>query len=211
MKQLFVVVITFFILTSCQKENSTELQPNYLPLKIGNYWIYQYFVIDYLGNETELAKIDSVVIIGDTIINNNRYFIFEGDNHTVPVRNIVDILRDSSGYIVDNHGKIQFSNNNFTDTLNFRFGTCCENDTIFIISYTMERPNYNVSVPAGTFNVLNYKGTFYSPIDLVPLGFENPFYFNTYYADKIGKISQNQIYSERVLHDKRLIRYHIQE
>lgn len=210
MKELFALMLSFLILISCQKEHPTELQPDYLPLAIGNYWIYQYFFIDSLNQVTEVTKYDSIAISRDTIIRDKQYYVFEGTVFSNERKVVVDILRDSSGYLVDNYGRIRFSYNNFTDTIYYQIVTCCENDTMFTISYKMECPDYPVTVPAGTFNVLNYQGTYYSSINILE-NFDNPIYLNTYYADKVGKVLEMTAYSSYHITEKRLIRYHIQE
>lgn len=67
-----------------------------------------------------------------------------------------------------------------------------------------------ITVPAGTFDVLNYKGVLTMSEDTP--GMENPRYLNNYYADGIGKIvtTNSYVHAQRFI-EKRLIRYHIEE
>ena len=149
---------------SCNKEHSNpKLDPvdktNYFPLEIGNYWIYEHYDIDSSGIETERNRTDNVILSRDTIINGNQYFILEGTNYPFDDGNwgIVDILRDSSGYLVNEKGQIEFSADNFADTLNSKPGVF-NNDTLYTLTYQMEKVSDPVTVPAGEFEVLNFKG-----------------------------------------------------
>jgi hypothetical protein len=57
MRKLFFIGFALAILTSCQKNDENPLQKKsvYLPLEIGNYWVYEHYKIDTLGNETKLS------------------------------------------------------------------------------------------------------------------------------------------------------------
>ena len=212
MKKYFVLVIVIAFITSCQKDDyQVEIKNNYAPLEIGNYWIYENYIVDSIGNETETSIIDSVVITRDTIINSMKYFILEGTNYPfIRERQIIDILRDSLGYLVNSKGRILFSENNFIDTLYKRVELSGVNDTIFTCTYKMENPNYSVTVKAGTFEVLNFKGTLFRYINLQEI--ENPKYTNTYYADNVGKILETYLYlNSLTIIERRLLRYYIQE
>ena len=103
------MAVTFF--SSCKKEDNDAIKTSYLPLRIGNYWIYQDLRIDTSGNETADSKLDSVIIKRDTIINKKKYYVLEGIFYPATSRGrwgIIDILRDSSGYIVNENGDVQF-------------------------------------------------------------------------------------------------------
>jgi hypothetical protein len=96
MKKLFLLVCMLVLLISCQKEEPKPSNPtpqtNYLPLKIGNYWVYQRFHVDPLGNENLLNGTDSVVVKSDTTIRNKQYFVLEkfiGNNFNRLLREIV--------------------------------------------------------------------------------------------------------------------------
>jgi hypothetical protein len=212
MRKLFLLIIATSILTSCQKDNSPKIQTNYLPLEIGNYWIYHYFEIDTLGNETAMSMIDSVVISRDTIINHKKYYVFEGTNYPFTYSGywgIVDILRDSSGYIVNQKGIVQFAENDFTDTIAY-YVSVYNDDTLFTIAYQMEEVGNTLTVPAGTFKVLDYKGAVVTSINTP--GIIYPRYTNIYYAEGVGRIMQTYFYlAGPKNYEKRLIRYHIQE
>jgi len=216
MKNLFVLSAFAFLLiliNSCSKVEEIDTSPQethlqHFPLKTGNYWIYQHYEIDTSGEEKKISTIDSVVITGDTIINDLTYYVLSGTFIGEPFI-VLDILRDSSGYLVNHKGQIKFSEDNFKDTLlttNVTFG----DSTLTTINFKMERQDEPITVPAGTFdNVLNYKGTikFY--------GLNNPFYKdkNIFYAKDVGKILDTYYWisrAKRKRYERRLIRYHVE-
>ena len=201
--------------TSCQKDGA-EPEPdiqkahNYFPLEIGNYWIYSNYEIDTLGNEKDMNKKDSVIISRDTTIRGNQYYILEGLKfpNNVSHWSIIDILRDSSGYLVDDKGGIKFSATNFKDTL-YTFVQLNNEDTLYTLTYKMEKSNSLVTVPAGEFKALNFKGTVFTPFTIK--GIKNPRYIDNYYAENVGKIFQTYFYmSSQKTFEKRLIRYKIE-
>ncbi len=215
LKKVLVLIIAIATIISCEKEEVDEIpiiipeSIRYTALEVGNYWVYKHYFIDTSGVETESSIVDSVVISRDTIINDNKFFIVEGTNYpySFGAWGIIDILRDSSGYLVNNTGNIKFALDNFQDTLVNMAGMELE-DTIYTLSYIMEEPGSPVTVPAGTFNVINYKGTVkYN--DVMP-GIINPRYLNTYYAENIGKVLDTYyFYDSPFICEKRLVRYNI--
>jgi hypothetical protein len=212
MKHLFYLSFLAFALLSCEKQSDsslTEPSNSYLPLQIGNYWVYQHVRIDSLNQETLLPQTDSVIVDRDTLINDHSYFILEGTNYPFNSDRwgIVDILRDSMGYLVDQTGRIKFSDSNFSDILDSKIEVI-EMDTLYSLSYKMETEDNPYTVPAGVFEVLNYKGTVVSHQELP--GRENPRYLHTRYSPGVGKVMQSYFYfySPYVI-EKQLIRYHI--
>lgn len=216
MRKLFYLGLMITLFASCEKDdlNSTNdpaEKTNYLPLDVGNYWIYKHFDIDSLGNETEINKTDSIVIRRDTIINNNQYFILEGTNYPFNGGHwgIIDILRDSSGYLVNEKGQIKFSKDNFTDILASKIEVF-ENDTLYTLTYQMEKMTNPVTVPAGEFEVLNFKGTVLTHQQFK--GTKNPRFLNNLYSNNVGKILQTYFFlSSPNFSEKRLVRYNIKK
>ena len=205
-----------FFFFSCQKDGnesdgSTLKVFNYYPLEIGNYWIYSNYKIDTLGNERDMNKKDSVIISRDTIIRGNQYYILEGSMYLFDGGewSIIDILRDSSGYLINDKGEVKFSANNFIDTL-YTFIQLNNEDTLYTVTYQMEKLNSTVNVPAGNFEALNFKGSLYTQI--MVKGIKNPRYINNYYANNVGKIFQTIFYlASPDIFEKRLERYKINQ
>lgn len=212
MRKLFVFGLAIALLASCKKDsNPGENGENqsYFPLEIGNYWVYQHYNIDALGSETETDKTDSIIVSRDTLINEYVYYILEGTNY--PYRSgrwgIVDIVRDSNGYLVNYKGITQCAQNNSSDILASKTEIIGQ-DTLYTLSYQMENMSENITVPAGIFDVLNYKGTVISKEEIP--GIQNPRYLNNYYAKNVGKVLESYFYfNSKTYSEKRLIRYKV--
>jgi len=162
-----IFTVLMFTLFSCSKDennngntNLTPWEAGYIPLYPGNYWVYEHYKIDTLGNETFSDNYDSVVITGIEIIGGVQYFVFEGTWMSSPdPMDTLFALRDSAGYFVDPSGTIYFTDQNFTDTLETFTFVISNGDTLYESCYKMESEPQVVTVPAGTFETLNYNGT----------------------------------------------------
>ena len=213
MKKLFLLAIAA-LLFSCQKDNDLQNEktyPNYYPLEIGNYWVYENYQIKPSGEEILGSFVDSIVINRDTIINGNVHYIMEGKKLPLYAStwSIIDIVRDSSGYIVNHEGMKRFAYDNYSDIL-VDYVKFEGSDTMYTLTYKMEQPEFQVSVPAGTFDVVNYQGTVISYN--APSSIPNPRYNNNYFVENIGKIHESWHYFHSPdVNEKRLVRYHIQE
>lgn len=214
MRKLVAIAFVVITISSCQKHDpapdETSLKSVYLPLTVGNYWIYEHFEVESNGNETKLSFQDSLVITKDTLINGYKYFVLEGVKY--PFTNqwsVIDIIRDSSKYLVNHDGKTLFSENNFTDTL-YQFVDLFNNvDTVYSVFYMMQKPDNSVTVSAGTFDVLNFNGflkLFYPSNTGVDIVYEN---LKTYYAPGVGRVLISyKWYSNREKKiERRLVRY----
>lgn len=217
MRKLFLFSAMILLTLSCENKDpdsgieNPSLKPDhsYFPLTIGSFWIYQNLTIDPDGMETLREGADSIVISKDTIINNRLYYVFEGSNYPFNGGEwgIVDILRDSMGYIVNPHGDIKLSFENFTDTLHVKTENH-QDQLLYTLSFKMEQEDVHVGVPAGSFQVINYKGTLISAREIK--GVPNPRYLNNYFASGVGNVLKTYYYlSSPNAIEKRLIRYHI--
>lgn len=214
MRKLWLFGLMMSLLFSC-KENETitpidnlGIVTDYLPMKVGNYWVYRHYIIDTLGIATEQTRTDSVVITGDTMINGKQYFVFQGTNYPYNANwGIIEMLRDSGDYIVNSQGIIKFSKTNFTDVLASKTEVF-NGDTLYSLNYRMEMPDTAIRVPAGLFGVLNYKGTIETPQNRP--GIPNPRYMNTYYSNEVGKVAETYLFLNHPnTFEKRLIRYNV--
>ena len=216
MKKMILLFVVAMVAMACQKDelpvepgNPTEPEVNYYPLTIGSYWNYKHFEVDTNGIETELNFTDSVIITKDTIINGNTYKVFEGSNNPLTDWGILNIVRDSSNYIVDIDGVIIFSPDNYTDTLRQGVFYKLTNDTVYTYFSMMEDNGQVVNLPAGTFEVLNYKTTYIFPDKIsFPQLYrrEN----DTFYAPNVGKVVSSYFYASQTdVIEKRLTSYYI--
>ena len=208
---MFYFSLMLAALISCKENDDNpndDLQVVYdfLPMQTGNYWVYGHYKIDTLGNVFDEERADSVVITGDTLVNGKQYYVFEGTNYPyLAVWGIIDLLRDSSGYIVNDRGIIRFTDGNFDDILASKTEVI-SGDTIYTVEYRMKNPDSVITVPAGSFGVLNYCGTVETPQDIP--GIANPRYMNNYYADEVGRVVETYFYLNNPnIYEKRLLRY----
>jgi hypothetical protein len=216
---LSVTTLLLVLLSSCKTENdpkSEKVVPNYMPLAVGNYWVYQNYRVDSLGNERLINQIDSVVITKDTIVNNKKYYVFEGSKYQMVFPRLV---RDSLGYLVSNKGEVLLSSTNYSDTISTKkYLGIIENgkEVIFgMLKTRMDSTLKTISVPAGKFDAITCHGTlkiFYYDSN----GNNNQIMYvdqNAYFAANIGKIIDTYYYYSNVklkLRDEiRLIRYKI--
>lgn len=207
-----IVAMTFFS-TSCKKENTPEpdnnnnvtVYPEYSMLDTGNYWIYQRFAIDSMGNETPQSIYDSCYIEKDTLINGLTYYKYY--DPFIPSMNC-KFVRDSLHYMVNSSGEILLSTSDFSNVLTVRYSSI-SSDTICRIERKMTDKNVTVQTSAGTFTTINAKETYYMYPGWDFAGSIR--YRNIRYAEGIGKITEtlpfyvsNPGYTER-----RLVRYHV--
>ena len=209
MRKLFVFGLSVVLLSACQKNEDPALisESSYTPMKTGNYWVYAHYQIDPNGHAIPQSRTDSVIITGDTLINGLVYYKFEGTSYpwSGGQWRLIALLRDSSGYLVDARGTIKFAARNFNDVLASKT-EIVEGDTLYTLQYRMEKVDGTVSVPAGDFEVLNYRGTVRMPEDRPDI--PNPRYMNTYYAKGTGKILETYFFlNDSRINEKRLIRF----
>lgn len=223
MRNLLIVSLLLVMLYSCKKDeiqedqNQHEPSKTYLPLESGNYWIYQSVTIDSLGNEVPKEMYDSIVVTGVENIRGNQYYEVEQHlNYAGTLKDLVDVgrpflfgkyLRDSLGYIINKSGTISLSSSNFTDTLKQGYQTA-NNDTVCYITYKMEHVNQPVTVPAGDFEVIRFRGTV--QIDKDWIFHEEVVYSNTYYAEDVGVVKETAPYlSGKGGVGRNLVRFHV--
>lgn len=173
-KVVFVFFSLLIFTTACHKKHEaspTQNTNNYLPLKVGNYWIYQTITInnsDTINDQILHSNFreDSLCITGDTIIKGNTYYIFKAIplNSAYPMEASFypTLLRDSADFIVDNFGKKWVSSSNYTDTLStFQY---FELGTEFAYGYyKIGNTDTTITVPAGTFTSADVKKTEFRP------------------------------------------------
>lgn len=174
--------------TSCKKEDSeTPLTPvpqeDYMQLKVGNYWVYEGYKVDSLGNEIPTTYLtDSLIIIGDTNIGSNIYY------KKLSTKSLhVSYLRDSSGYLIDQDGRVLFSDHDFmniirTDTIGPGIG---------IIEYMMHDRDCTITAPIGIYPCLEFRGKVIASDPQYPHGINYTHYF---YADGVGMIKSSNFF-----------------
>jgi hypothetical protein len=160
--QIYFITIILLIY-SCKKDttiisskapghNSTS-SVSYLPLTVGNYWVYQMFSLDTGGVETAMNKVDSVYIQKDSIIGGKTYYYFcQSDSaFTAALFPLRGLIADSSGFLKYYGGEILLDPIHINDTLKI------DTTTWKIIYYTIPIPFSNVTVPAGVYSGVGMK------------------------------------------------------
>jgi hypothetical protein len=182
---LFITLISVVALAACNKNNSEDelspvQTPDYMQLKIGNYWVYEKYTIDSDGIENPIwGETDSSIITGDTMIDNIKYYkkLSVNQEH-------MSYLRNSNGYLVNLEGEVLFSENDFSNIIRV--------DTIgpglAYIEYMMHDEDSSINVPIGTYPVIEMRGKV-TPLDpQYPHGINYTHYF---YADGMGLIKSS--------------------
>jgi len=202
----FIFFLLVIFNASCKKQEALNIdEPTdaqlYFPLSSGNYWIYQTYTQNDTGYTTN-GNLDSIFIEKDTVINGMSYFKF----NRIPSQYQPVYRRDSSGYIVDETGRIFFSVNNFTDTL---YSISDSTSNIYLMSYKMESKDTIIDVDAGSFKCYDYRGFYYSIPPYSDL-FGSPRLTHDFYAPSIGLLKKVYFFSSSpYITEKRLIRFHI--
>ena len=113
MKNFLLIIATSFILFSCSK-NDDDIQnvtTSFFNINTGNKWVYNRYAISTLGSTSSIIQIDSVLVIGDTLINSISYKKIEHKEFTVNSNNLLqtyyEYLRiDSNDHLVDTNGYV---------------------------------------------------------------------------------------------------------
>ncbi len=156
MKYFFSITIIIATIFSCNKQEDTTIDKfndeagNFLPLAVGNYWIYEVNKVDIDGN-TEFVNMDSTYIYGDTLINNLNYFCFKSSSAT----SYNQYLRDSSDYIVDQNGQRFLYQMLTNDTLYTKVFKNYNGDTVTFNYRLMLKPSYSIRSVIGEFICLD--------------------------------------------------------
>lgn len=218
MKNLVVLATTLAIVFfACKKDEPQNIDDtpvpepkvSMMPLKEGNYWVYQRFSVDTNGISTTNGQNDSLYISGKEVIHGDTFYVIEGSNYFLFTPNNFPqekaYIRDSVGYIIDETGLIYYSENNYTDTLSTATDSIAQ-----IVRYTyMAYKDSLITVPAGTYSQTSTLLTtvlFWNPN--YPWGPRRDSYYT--YAKNIGLINRRAFYSSPSNYfEFRLLRYHV--
>ncbi|AEV33581.1 hypothetical protein Oweho_2613 [Owenweeksia hongkongensis DSM 17368] len=208
MKKFALAILAANLLfVSCKKDEKTANQTtnvrasDYFPMAVGNYWIYESYAIDSNGVETNLNQEDSVYVSATTSHNGETYFQLESQYNIC----FQGHFRDSSGYLINTSGNIQFAPNDFSDSLSIDIETNGR-DTLFIGVYKMEKVVDPIVVPAGSFETLLCRSS-YDIYVKAPLKKRE---LLEYRSPEIGIVSKQCAgIGNPLTIESRLVRYHV--
>lgn len=219
-KNIFLPAALFFTVaffSSCTKDvvnpspapATASTLPYHFPLTTGSYWIYQDMRLDSNMNFISWGGIDSVFVSGDSIIGTDTFKVIKivqdinFTNYIDPT--IPPLLRDSAGYLVQPSGSF-LEHDNFTDTLYYQIAPGYMNQYAF-----MRHPDSLVTVPAGTFQTINYRHDTYFTGVLAPLVTQRFRQCHRLFASEVGIVAEYGFYSTQPGYEAtHLLRYHIQ-
>lgn len=191
----------------------------YTQLAVGNYWIYDKYVIDTMGNETALHSIDSIYIEKDTVINGETYFKMIEPAYSIttpyPLGSLKKeiFLKDSLHYLVTTNHHIIFSSMDFNTILSSYYTYALGSDSAYIITTQMQEVAIPTTTPAGTFNTLifNKKLVFLTTACINLYG--DSLEFKTKYAKNVGMLVMPlpMLPNQTTKIERRLVRYHVNE
>ena len=199
---LLIGAISLILLSGCSKND--DVSPitvmDYANLHVGNYWVYEWYEIDPLGNTTIFNKRDSIYIKKDTLIAGREYFIRTG---TFLESERTTILFDSANSIYLYPSREVLFTYDFDLKYTQTYGP--EDNSIAIASYSLSRDYFVIEVPAGPFACINYEGVI-EPLDP---DYEYGDRVNSnYYARDVGLVSmRTQFYSSPNDLEMRLVKY----
>lgn len=203
------------LIFSCKKKKNesvaetpaTPASPayNYMPLKIGNYWIYDQYTIDPSGNETYNTT-DSVYIAKDTTIAAVNYFVLENGGMAPYATRIM--IRQSGSDIVTPTGTFYYKHNDTLTVLEDYYQVTSPSDTISYNVSRMGQINKTTTVSAGTFTTSSYN----THVTIWPSYITccSSFLRSRRFAENTGVVSENMLQFVSGTHiDRRLKRFHL--
>jgi hypothetical protein len=148
MKNLVVLATTVAImLFACKKDDEkTVPRVDNMPLAVGNFWVYEVFNVDSDNVATSTGNFDTCRIVSNQAIDGEIYFNFDNyptyDGSITPMQ-----LRDSSGFLVDTHGKVFYAEADYETV----FDTYTSTIPAYTLTSKMDWKDSTMTVPFGTF------------------------------------------------------------
>jgi hypothetical protein len=217
----FLCALSLTLLSSCGKKHedsqmvlpASSIAPNdYATLYPGNYWIYELYNIDSLGNATPTGQYDSSYVLPDTTVNGKNYHVLMITQAWGMAKSPL-LLRDSLQYMVDEKGQVHFAINDFTTLFDNTYriqAAYAPHDSIGMYQTQMADENLPVTVPAGSFTTRAFRQTFFMHPWWIPTtGAIRQLYDR--YAFHIGIVSKTLGFYPglKTGEELRLVRYHV--
>ncbi|MDX1444956.1 hypothetical protein [Lishizhenia sp.] len=187
MKLLSALILTSLVLFSCKKEvkemvdeNKENSTKDYLITTEGSYWVYDNYTVDGNGIETSENKTDTIKCLGTEMIEGKEYAVFYQSFN--PYFHLY--LRDSNGYVIDQHGKVNFSLEKRGEVYSAQEVSGLINEEVRVVSVDQD-----LSTQAGAFETVHVEAK-YTYLDGSSFnGCSNQeLALNTYYTKGVGKV-----------------------
>lgn len=158
MKKITIILLTLMLMYSCNSDNTNEINNtnNFYALTVGNSWEYKYYLKDIATNNfiatsiTEMVNITHTIETEDLVWFNFRHIV-EGNqgNSLFPDNGEKNfILRDSSGYLIDQSGGIKYASNSYEEYF-------IDGSTNFTYHLKLSEQEDTITTNAGSFNCLD--------------------------------------------------------
>lgn len=196
LKHLIYCSLTMLLLASCSNHDSDVPEPRLLitvsefsQLKVGNYWIYDWYEIQPDASENAIELRDTFRIEADTLIEGRTMFIRSGTFLGEPRR---EILYDSISHLLTYPDRLPIFVFGSDEAYTRNFGPV--DAPISVGTYRTRETVETVEVPAGVFDCINFQGT----IESLQLDYPHGTRFNNnLYARDIGLVKlSTQFYSQ---------------
>ncbi len=186
-----ICIITF----SCSKKEENidpvnvidstivELNNNF-PLVIGNYWIYEFFT-KLPDGSVSFLRLDTLKVIGDTILQSRKYFVLETDQ---PSNGNKWIIRDSSGYIVNLYNQVMLTPSPDMTEYNNHYGFIGNTGDTAFYYYDIFPRNAMVNTKLGVYECIEQLATHQSFLQ------DRKELIDTSYFSKIGPVQRSYSY-----------------
>ncbi len=211
---MFLLACIAVCLFACSTDNESTSEPeqSVYALQVGNMWVYEHHrrLHEFSEEFENINVIDSVQIVGTEEINGHVFYTFRtrtsgnesNQAFCSPNGEHFKQMRDSLGYLINEHGKIQFSP--VGDTDEYVLNMNVDNRLVHSLSEESEV----VTTPAGDF--MAYSMNLYLRNNHTN---ERSVGTSKYYrVEGIGEVFTTSSFANRSLHtvEKRLVSYTIQ-
>lgn len=212
MKKNLVIIacMSLLVFSSCKKDTTeTPDEPksnSFLPVKVGNYWIYEVYEIDTNGKATLLPDLDSCYVESDTMIDGKSYFKLVTNTSGWSHSTNVNFIRPEGVNLITPSGDYYFKEEKLNTILLEHFVT--NNQDTLLRTTVYQEDGGNLAVKAGSFTTVkrvvhteNYKNQ-------MPKGPNFP-YSNTWFSKNTGVVQRDlPTYTlAYTYHQQRLLRY----
>lgn len=212
MKRLIILtIISLLVVCGCKKDEPDDIIPvppeesvlDYMPLAIGNFWIYENFRCDSGEVDCVSTSIDTSRITKDTLINGNTYFKWE---QNYPLTGMTLFLRDSGDYLITSYGYILFTLKDSSQIFNERFIISGLGDTLYHFFDRLNPNSIEVPVESGVYQCMDFQQSFFRVQD----NFQIEHTGHRYYAKNVGLVKEAHSWMASLVVEKReLIGYYI--